>query len=72
MSVNKVIYNNTTLIDLTTDTVTSDTLLEGKTAHSNSGNVITGSLSFQKFYAGSGEPISSVGSDGDLYLVLEE
>lgn len=44
MSVNKVIYSGKTLIDLTTDTVTSDKLLSGITAHDKSGNVITGTI----------------------------
>ena len=42
MAVNKVIYNNRTLIDLTGDTVTADKLYAGITAHSASGAVITG------------------------------
>jgi hypothetical protein len=42
MAVNKVVYNNETLIDLTADTVTSDTLKSGYTAHSASGEVIEG------------------------------
>ena len=41
--VNKVIYGNDTLIDLTGDTVTSATLLNGTTAHDASGASITGS-----------------------------
>lgn len=42
MAVNKVIYNDETLIDLTSDTVTEDTLLEGTTAHNAAGNRIVG------------------------------
>ena len=42
MAVNKVIYNNETLIDLTTDTVTADKLLKGYTAHNKKGEKITG------------------------------
>lgn len=46
MAINKVEYNNNgtleTLIDLTSDTVTADTLLQGYTAHNASGEVITG------------------------------
>lgn len=45
MAINKVNYNGRTLIDLTEDTVTSETLLEGQTAHDRSGQAITGSLS---------------------------
>lgn len=44
MSVNKVIYGGKTLIDLTTDTVTSDKLLSGITSHDKSGNVVTGTI----------------------------
>lgn len=41
---NKVVYDGTTLIDLTSDTVTADTLLEGITAHDKSGKRIVGTL----------------------------
>lgn len=44
MAVNKVIYGNNTLIDLTADTVTSNNLLNGVTAHDKSGQAITGSV----------------------------
>ena len=39
---NKVTINNQTLIDLSSDTVTPNTLLNGVTAHDNSGASITG------------------------------
>lgn len=39
---NKVVYNGTTLIDLTADTVTPSALAEGYTAHDKSGALITG------------------------------
>lgn len=48
MAVNKVVYNTEngaeTLIDLTRDTVTPETLAEGVTAHDASGNVIAGEM----------------------------
>lgn len=44
MAVNKVIYNGETLVDLTDDTVTEDSLLNGISAHSADGQVITGTL----------------------------
>lgn len=44
MPVNKVVYNGDTLVDLTEDTVTEDTLLVGIKAHDRSGNVIEGNL----------------------------
>lgn len=66
MSVNKVVYNKKTLIDLSNDTVTSDTLLRGCVAHRADGTIITGTLfsgypSEQSFYDvlcdSSGNPI---------------
>lgn len=44
MAINKVEYNGNTLIDLTSDTVTAETLAEGVTAHDKSGAVIVGTM----------------------------
>ena len=44
--VNKVVYGNRTLIDLTSDTVTKDKILRGFTAHDKSGTIITGTCDF--------------------------
>lgn len=44
--VNKVIYGNRTLIDLTGDTVQADKILSGYTAHEKSGAPVTGSCDF--------------------------
>lgn len=44
MAYNKVVYGNTTLVDLTGDTVTANTLFDGAKAHNNKGIVITGTL----------------------------
>lgn len=44
--VNKVIYGGNTLIDLTGDTVETDKLLSGYTAHDRSGAPITGSCTY--------------------------
>lgn len=44
MAVNKVVYGNTVLVDLTGDTVTPDKLLNGVTAHNASGEQITGTM----------------------------
>lgn len=46
MAINKVIYGNTTLIDLTADTVTEDKILSSYTAHDASGATITGTCDF--------------------------
>lgn len=42
MAINKVVYGNDTLVDLTEDTVTPEKLLQGETAHDKSGNPVTG------------------------------
>ena len=60
MAYNKVVYNNNTLIDLTSDTVTADKLMEGYTAHDKSGALITGTAT------GGG----SVTQDQDGFIVL--
>ena len=44
MNKNKIIYGGKVLLDLTEDTVTTDTLGYGTTAHDKSGTVITGDL----------------------------
>lgn len=44
MEKNKIIYGNEVLLDLTNDTVSSDTLTRGITAHDKSGQIITGNL----------------------------
>ena len=44
MAYNKVIYADQTLIDLTGDTVTEDTLVEGKVAHNAKGEQIIGTM----------------------------
>ena len=44
MAVNKVVINDETQIDLTSDTVDASHLAEGFTAHDKSGEVIVGSM----------------------------
>lgn len=47
MAINKIIYGGNTLIDLTTDTLTSASqMLSGVKAHARSGEVITGSCTY--------------------------
>lgn len=45
-NVNKVVYGNTVLIDLTADTVTPDKIIAGFTAHDQSGAAVTGTCDF--------------------------
>ena len=42
MAINKVVYGDEVLIDLTEDTVTADVLLEGYSAHTADGNIVVG------------------------------
>ena len=46
MGVSKVVYGNKTIIDLTSDTVSADKLLEGITAHGKDGEPVTGTCTF--------------------------
>lgn len=46
MAINKVIYGDKTLIDLTSDTVSPDKVIKGITAHDKSGEVITGTCDY--------------------------
>lgn len=73
MAINKVEYGGNTLIDLTGDSVTPETLAEGATAHDASGNVIVGSRKitplekkivnyFDKSKLSNGKSIASSGS----------
>jgi hypothetical protein len=48
---NKIIYGNQTLLDLTGDTVSPETLAEGVTAHNSRGELIVGTMT-----AGGGTP----------------
>ena len=43
MAISKVVFGNTTLIDLTSDTITASDLAYGVTAHGADGSLITGS-----------------------------
>ena len=45
-AISKVVYGNTTLIDLTSDTVEASKLLSGYTAHGRDGEAVTGTCTF--------------------------
>lgn len=70
MAINKVVFGQQTLIDLTTDTVTTAHLESGYTAHGKDGAAISGQLTVQRFYTGSTTPTGSFGNNGDLFLKL--
>lgn len=60
MAVNKVIYGNTTLIDLSSDTVTADDVLPTVSFHSSSGVITTGTADGRVIYVdnSAGTPVS--------------
>lgn len=68
MAISKVIYGSQTLVDLTADTVTAETLTQGFTAHAADGTQVTGTLETVTYYQGTSDPSSSLGSDGDVYF----
>ena len=55
MAINKVEYSGNTLIDLTSDSVTPESLLPGVTAHDKSGNPITGTFDSDKYLEKTGD-----------------
>lgn len=58
MSINKVIYDGNTLIDLTDDTVNASVLLAGYTAHDRSGALITGTFDTSIFVLKAGDTMT--------------
>lgn len=60
MAINKVIYGNTTLIDLTADTITAADLKQGATAHDKSGAVITGTNTYDADTSGATASASEI------------
>ena len=66
--VSKIIYEGQTLIDLTSDTVNEGNLLQGYTAHSRDGRIITGEMEIYE-----GEKISpafTVNNEEVLVIVI--
>lgn len=74
MAVNKVIYDGTTLVDLTGNTVTADKMLAGVTATDRSGKSITGTYvdnNTTYTLTKSGVTIKLTGSDGSTTSVTD-
>lgn len=69
MGASKFVVGGTTRLDLTADTVTAATLVQGYTAHGADGEPVTGTLAFVTYHTSTSAPTSSDGSDGDIWLV---
>lgn len=65
--VNKVIYGNNTLIDLTSDTVTQDKILKGYTTHDSSGAMITGTCKYDVDSTDANAVVGEVLADRTFY-----
>ena len=68
--VNKIEYAGQTLIDLTNDTVSSSTLLDGQVAHDASGQRIVGAMMQNPVTVNNGSVSKISGTDDDYQLTL--
>ena len=63
MAVNKLIIDDVVELDLTSDTVTADTLAKGVTAHNAAGEIITGTYESSFVIDKDSETLTIVNSD---------
>ena len=66
MAVSKVVLGDETLIDLTSDTVSEDTLLEGTTAHGANGEEVIGGVVVTPMYTGTKSAIEEAIALGQI------
>ena len=72
MAYNKIVYGGDTLIDLTSDTVTADSLAEGITAHGRDGVIINGTLLDGDLLGYGNNTTSMVGAGQVGYMIVGE
>ena len=68
MGISKVIYGNTTLIDLTSDTVDASHLLSGYTAHGADGESVSGSCTYDADTSDADATASSILTGSSAYV----
>ena len=66
--INKVVFGNQTLIDLTADTVTAADVLSGVTAHDRSGATITGTCTYDADTSGATATASEILATKTAYV----
>ena len=66
MAVSKVVLGNETLIDLTGDSVSSENLLQGETAHGANGEEVIGGVVVTPMYTGTKAAIESAIAEGKI------
>lgn len=74
MPISKVLYGNTSIVDLTADTVAPNKMLPGVTAKDAAGVTIVGNMETdmptKTIYVNYIEPTDSLGLDGDVYIEM--
>ena len=70
VNVNKVVYGGQTVIDLTADTVTENTLLDGYVAHNKAGARIVGNAMQSPVTVNNGSVSKISGTTDDYLLTL--
>ena len=68
MAVNKVIYDNVPIMDITDSTVTADTLAKGSTAYNKSGEKITGTMELILSATDDGQGNVTLVTNGDITI----
>ena len=72
MAKNKVIFGNTTIMDITDTTAEANDVVSGKQFYDKSGVKTTGALVVPHILYGTNAPTSNEGEDGDLYIQYNE
>lgn len=68
MAISKVVYGNTTLVDLTADTVTAVDLAVGVTAHGSDGNVVVGTNDYDSNTADATATVAEILASKTAYV----